>query len=172
MASTDALFCSASEWPLFFTLFSFFPWLILCTGTALRHRDALSWHLVCPSVSARDTEYLCRLCSSGVCCPIALSWLLQTFPLSVGLTADGSVRRESDSRSTRAYTPLAVLHTGLTDGYELTVKRGSPHPLHRLIPTITVVCFMGTSWPWWHSCRLIARWNTVSCWANSSASWR
>lgn len=53
MASTDALFCSASEWPLFFTLFSFFPWLILFTGTALRHRDALSWHLVCPSVSAR-----------------------------------------------------------------------------------------------------------------------
>lgn len=37
VVSRNGLFCSASEWPLFFTVFSFFPRLIFNTGTALRH---------------------------------------------------------------------------------------------------------------------------------------
>lgn len=92
--SRNALFCSASEWPLFFGVFSFFPQLIFSTGTALKSCFTVStlpgsrrWAL------RGGIGCLRRLLSLGVrCCPTALRWLQQRFPLSVELTADGSVR--------------------------------------------------------------------------------
>lgn len=93
MVSTNALFCSASEWPLFFRVFSFFPRLIFSTGAGLVYYVTMSSHLVCfkwPLCWAINCFH--RLFSPVVCCPTALSWLQHRFPLSVELTANGSVR--------------------------------------------------------------------------------
>lgn len=106
-ATTNALFCSASEWPLFFTLFSFFPPLILNTGTRLGQRVSVIWL----NVSLQGL-FLCvitryhRLFSCG--CPLP-----DCAPLP-GDELSSPGRIGSNSRSARAYTQLALLELKLS----------------------------------------------------------
>ncbi|CAB1428334.1 unnamed protein product [Pleuronectes platessa] len=81
VASTNALFCSASEWPLFFTVFSFFPPLMFTTETLLGQPGTVSGtQAALGGRSAGIRSHCAGLGSSGVSCPFALSWLQQRLP--------------------------------------------------------------------------------------------
>lgn len=147
VASRNTLFCSASEWPLFFRVFSFFPRLIFNTGTAFRYCATVQSTPRVPSVAALLG---CELSPPAVLFGCLLPGCAQLATAEVSPLRSNSRRTgrsASNSRSARAYTQLAMLEVKLTAEFDWICQWRPQHPLHHLIRQAVDVCFIISSWP-------------------------